>query len=170
MKKQLLLTLTLAVAPLLFMGCATSGGPVLTQQTLNDAAIVLEGAARGAAVLAIAKDAKNREYVQLAVAALDTFLVGDSYVPGDLVKALSPVVAKVNDPAVFLAVNTATDFYQAFYGRYVKGKVSENANAKMFLTALRDGAASALSAKIGANDAEKAERYIAQVRAEMAMK
>jgi hypothetical protein len=162
MKKQLLLII-LAIAPMLFMGCATSGqGPVLTQQTLNDAAIVLEGAARGAAVLAIAKDAKNREYVQLAVAALDTFLVGDSYVPGDLVKALSPVVAKVNDPAVFLAVNTATDFYQAFYGRYVKGKVSENANAKMFLTALRDGAASALSAKISANDAEKAEKYIAQ--------
>src|SRR3954464_4136654 len=101
MKKKILLITLLPLPPLPFMGCATSGqGPVLTQQTLNDAAIVLEGAARGAAVLAIAKDAKNREYVQLAVAALDTFLVGDSYVPGDLVKALSPVVAKVNDPAV----------------------------------------------------------------------
>lgn len=132
-------------------GCATSsggtGGPVVDQQTLNDAAVALRSAARVAASVAISENPTKpevRQYIQLAVTALDQFAVGTTYEPGKLVEALKPVLKDVNDPKIGIAINTVTDLYEVFYGRYVKAKLAENANAKMFIQALRDGAASAL--------------------------
>lgn len=160
MKKIIILIPVLALLALSvsFTGCATTAGngtggdtstnkpPIITQQTLNDAAIVLRSAARNAAALGIQDNADNRKYVQLAVTTMDTFLTGNDYTPGALVKALEPVVKQVKDLRVALAVNTVTDLYEAFFGRYVKGQIANaaNGNALLFLTNLRQGAAEAL--------------------------
>lgn len=159
MKKIIILIPVLALFALsvLFTGCAhtttnpdgtvvTNSPPIITQQTLNDASIVLRSAARNAAALGIQDNQDNRKYVQLAVTTLDTFLTGNDYTPGALVKALEPVVKQVKDLRVALAVNTVTDLYEAFFGRYVKGQIANaaNGNALLFLTNLRQGAAEAL--------------------------
>jgi hypothetical protein len=160
MKKIFALTTVLGLfaASILLTGCAstpatgdggavvTNAPPVFNQQALDAAAIVLRGAARNAAAIAIEKNADNRKYVTLAVTTLDTFLVGNDYTPGALKKALEPVIKEVKDVYVGLAINTVTDLYEAFFGRYVKGQVATwaNGNALLFLTNLRQGAAEAL--------------------------
>lgn len=143
-------TVLLLVAVGVNSGCATTGGtadgPQIDQETLNNASVILRSAARNAAALAIQDNPDAIKGVKLAVAALDTFLVGDSYAPGELVKALEPVVKEVRDVKVALAVNTVTDLYEVFFGRYVKGQIATaaNGNAALFLVALRDGAVQAL--------------------------
>lgn len=138
--------LTLVAAPLTFTtGCQTPNGQV-SDQTLQDAAIVLRSAARGAALVAIEDKPGNARYVQLAVTVLDQFLVGDDYAPGALVKALEPVLKEVSDMKVKLAINTVTDLYEVFYGRYVRGQVKGNTTAFLLLKYIRDGAQQALPA------------------------
>jgi hypothetical protein len=126
---------------------STNQPPVIDQQTLETAAIVLRNTARNAAALAIQEKPENRKYVQLAVTTMDQFLTGSDYTPGELVKALEPVLKEVKDLKVALAVNTVTDLYDAFFGRYVKGQIAgaANGNALLFLTNLRQGAAEALA-------------------------
>lgn len=121
-------------------------GPVIDQQTLNDAAIILRNAARNAAAIAIQEKPENRKYVELAVTTLDTFLIGNNYTPGALVKAMEPLLKEVKDVKYALAINTVTDLYEVFFGRYVKAKIGAAAdgNALLFLTNLREGASSAL--------------------------
>jgi hypothetical protein len=159
MKKfsAIILVLTLMALSVSFTGCSstpktgdggsvTNAPPVIDQQTLDAAAIVLRSAARNASALAISEKPENRKYVQLAVTSMDTFLTGSDYTPGALVEALKPVLKEVKDLKVGLAVNTVTDLYDAFFGRYVKGRVASvaNGNALLFLTNLRQGAAEAL--------------------------
>jgi hypothetical protein len=93
---------------------------------------------------AIQDNASNAAYVRLAVQALDQFLTGDEYTPGALTDALEPVVGQVKDLKVKLAINTATDLYEIFYGRYVRGQFKTKATAFKLVRALRDGAAQAL--------------------------
>lgn len=160
MKKLLALIPVLALLALSvpFTGCkttptnpdgsvVTNAPPVIDQQTLEAAAIVLRNAARNASALAIQEKPENRKYVQLAVTSMDQFLTGTDYTPGALVKALEPVLKEVKDLKVALAVNTVTDLYDAFFGRYVKGRLAgvANGNALLFLTNLRQGAAEALT-------------------------
>lgn len=136
-------SIVIAVASIAFLtGCASTGG--LSKQNTQDAAIILRTAARGAATVAIAKNPDNTKYVQLSVAAMDTFLVNGNYQPGALVKSLSPMVKEVKSPEVALAINSVTDLYEVFYGRYAKNQIAQNETASLFITALRDGAQSAL--------------------------
>lgn len=161
MKKTFALTTVLGLfaASILLTGCAsnpkppagdgttvTNKPPIISQQTLNDSAVLLRNAARNAAALAIQDNPDNRKYVALAVTTMDTFLVGADYTPGALVKAMEPVLKEVKDVRIALAVNTVTDFYEVFYGRYVKSQIAAaaNGNALLFLTNLRQGAAEAL--------------------------
>jgi hypothetical protein len=140
-KLSLILTVALmAISITTFSGCATAGGPTVDQQTIADSAIILKGAARSASALAIQKDVKNKQYVQLAVTTLETFVVGTDYTPGALTQALSPMIKDLNKVEISLAVNTVLDLYNIYYGRYVKGKIAGNETAVLFLTALHDGA------------------------------
>ena len=143
-----LLALLLTVSVFTIPGCTTVGGtgdPVVSQQTLNDAAIILRGAARGAAAIAIQEKPDTRKYVQLAVTILDQLILDEgNYTPGALVDALKPVLKEVNDVKIAIAINTVTDLYEVFYGRYIKARLKEKENAYMFIKSLRDGAASAL--------------------------
>lgn len=158
MKKifALIPVLALLALSVSFVGCAhtptgdggdgATNAPVIDQQALESAAIVLRNAARNASAIAIQEKPENRKYVQLAVTSMDQFLVGSDYTPGALVEALKPVLKEVKDVKVALAVNTVTDLYDAFFGRYVKGQIAgaANGNALLFLTNLRQGAAEAL--------------------------
>lgn len=147
----LLIAVSLTTLSLFLTGCASTAtksdtAPVIDQQTLNDAAVLLRNASRNAAALAIQDNQDNRKYVVLAVAAIDTFLVGDNYTPGAFSDALKPVIEEVNDVRISLAINTVTDLYDIFYGRYVKGKLAAaaNGNAALFIRNIREGAFSAL--------------------------
>lgn len=151
--KSTLTAVMLAVAMLipigtlpLLTGCATTSTGQVDEQTIQDVAIALRSAARSASLLAVEDNADNVKYVQLAVTVLDQFLVGDDYTPGALVKALEPVLKDVNDAKIKIAINTVTDLYEAFYGRYVRGQVKANATAFLLLKYIRDGAAAALPA------------------------
>lgn len=119
-------------------GCATTGAN--SQQRIQNAALAINTAANAAAVIAIQKKADNKRHVELAVAVLDNLLVGQTYEPGAITAALQPSIKELNDPTITLAVNTALNLYNALYGSYVKGKIGSNENARLLLTALRDGA------------------------------
>lgn len=140
-------------------GCTTTKQTVITNpdgtfttnsvktvdpQTVANAAVVLRSAARSAAVLAMNDTPDAKKYINLSVTTLDTFVTGNDYTPGALTKALQPVLKQVKDPKIALAIDTATDLYEVFWGRYVKDKIASNQTALLFLTALRDGAKSAL--------------------------
>jgi hypothetical protein len=129
-------------AVILAMGCAHT--PEDRVQTIQDASIILRNVARGAAAVAVDENPANKKHVQLAVATLDTFLTGEDYTPDALVKALEPVLKEVRDVKVNLAINTAIDLYDVLYGRHVRRKVQSDETARLFLTALRDGAKQAL--------------------------
>lgn len=143
---SVILTLVLLSVGLFTPGCVTGpdGTPTITQTDLDNAAVVLRTAARGAAVFAIEDDKDNAQYIRLSVTILDTFITGDAYKPSELADALEPVLKQAQDPKVKLAINTAIDLYEIFLDRYVRGEFSKQAVAKQFVTALRDGAASAL--------------------------
>lgn len=148
LKVSLMVLLTCVLAGL-FTGCATTStggkGIVMDAQTIQDSAVILRNAARDAAALAIQQNPQNKPYVTLAVATLNTFLVGSDYTPGALTAALTPIVKQVKDVRISLAINTVTDVYEVFYGRYAKQQIAGNVTANLFLTALRDGAAQALT-------------------------
>jgi hypothetical protein len=114
-------------------------------QVIADAAVILRSASRSAAVLAMNDSADAKKYVNLAVATLETFVTKNDYTPGALTAALAPVLKQVKDPRIALAVDTATDMYEVFWGRYVKNKIASNETALLFLNALHDGAKSALT-------------------------
>jgi hypothetical protein len=138
------------------VGCASApAGATADQQaavaaqnakTISRIALSLKTASRGAAAVAILKDPKNRENVQLAVTALNTFLVGTDYSPGALSSALKNNVKEVGDPQIQIAVDMVIDLYEAAWGEQAKGKIAQNAIAAAFLNALRDGAQEALDA------------------------
>lgn len=119
------------------IGCATTGGN--SQQTMQNVSLVLNTAANAAAIIAIKDNPDNRKHVELAVTILDNLLVGGTYEPGAVVSALQPVIKELRKPEINLAVNTALNLYNALYGSRVKDKIGGNANAKLLLTALRDG-------------------------------
>lgn len=162
MRTSMMRWMTAMGAVVLLAGCTLLGGPGWTDsgtgggaadpavlaaeraQAIQDAAVIVKGAAREAAGLAIAKDAGNAKFVNLAVTTLDTFLVGKDYTPGALTSALGPVLKEAQDAKVRLAVNAVADLYQIFYGRYAKSQIAQNETAALFLTALRDGASQAL--------------------------
>lgn len=147
MNKLASLALTLALAVVVtstFTGCATRATPNTDihaeHQTLNDVSIILRNAVRSAGAIAIQENPDAAKHVRLVAVVIDTFLIGGNYQPGALVKALEPVVKEFKDVKVALAVNTATDLYEVFYGRYVKDRIAERINAVILLAALRDGA------------------------------
>lgn len=130
-------------------GCKTpnpdgTSGPVFDEQTLQDAAVILRGTARSAAVLALEDKPSSRKGVELAVSVLDNLIIGESYVPGDVAEKMKPILKEVNDPKVALAVNAVLDTYTIFYGRYAKGQIRQNQTAALFLNALLLGAKDAL--------------------------
>lgn len=124
------------------IGCATTGAN--TEQTVQKVSLVLRTSANAAAVLAIQDNKDNAQHIQLAVTILDQFILTGEYKPGELVAALQPAIKELKDPLVSLAVNTALNLYEGLYGDYVKNKIGGNDNAKVLLTALRDGAKAAL--------------------------
>jgi len=140
--------MAVVAAPLtLTTGCVTGPDGQPDEQTIQDAAVILRGTARSAAAIAIDENPENTKYVQLAVTVLDQFLVGDEYTPGALVDALEPITAKVSDVKIKVALNTMTDLYEIFYGRYVRGQFKGKSTAFLMVKYMRDGAAQALPAQ-----------------------
>lgn len=121
-----------------------TSGPVLDEQTLQDAAVILRGTARSAAVLALEDKPSARKGVELAASVLENLVIGETYTPGDVTEKMKPIIKEVNDPKIALAVNAVLDTYTIFYGRYAKGQIRQNATAALFLNALKDGAKDAL--------------------------
>ena len=122
----------------------TTSGPVLDEQTLADAALILRGTARSAAVLALEDKPSSRKGVELAVSVLDNLIIGETYTPGDVTEKMKPIIKEAGDPKIALAVNAVLDTYTIFYGRYAKGQIRQNQTAALFLTALLNGAKDAL--------------------------
>lgn len=120
------------------IGCATTGGN--SQQTVLKVSSILKTSANAAVVFAIQDDANNKRHVELAVTILDQFILDGSYEPGKLVAALEPSIKELKKPLVRLVVNGVLNSYQLLYADYVKGRIGGNENAKVLLTALRDGA------------------------------
>lgn len=144
---SLLLAFSFAAAPTAFVitsgvvgsGCTTATGTV-DPATINATAVVLRGAARDGAVIAIQNDAANRKYFELATGVIGTFLTGKDYTPGALQTALMKLdIPQLNNQWVQIGLGTVIDLYQLYYGQYVKSTVNGNEAAAAFLTAVQDG-------------------------------
>jgi hypothetical protein len=132
----------MAVSLSFLTGCAsTSGsGPKVTEQTIIDSGVALKSLARSTTLLVLEKDIENRKYVNLSIAAIDTLLIGTNYSPGLLVATLRPIFNEINDVKVQIALATASDMYEIYYGRYAREQIRSNDTARILLTAIRDGA------------------------------
>lgn len=146
----------IAVTALLLTGCShLSSKPIGAEtpaeaearalQSREDAARILKVATSAAAEVALQKDLDNRRHIELAVAILETFLIGTDYSPDALTKALAPVFKEVRDPAIELAIKFAGESYQIAYGRHAKNRIAQNQTAFLFLQAIRDGAKDSLN-------------------------
>lgn len=135
---SIILALGLLVGP----GCTTLTPP--QQQTLDEAAVVLRSAARGAGVLAISENPANAAKVRAAVTTLDALILSGNYDSAAVLTAFDPLMKQIQKPEIRLAVGTTLDLYQLLIGRYVVGQVNSNPVAKALLTALRDGGQQAL--------------------------
>lgn len=146
-KSTLLLLVAASVLSLGFLtGCKTTpdGSSGITPQQIADSGVALKSLARSTALLAMEKDPENRKYVNLAITAMDQFLTGTNYTPGLLVATLQPVFQEVKDAKIQIALNTVTDLYEIYYGRYVRDQVAGNETARVLLTSLRDGGVEAI--------------------------
>lgn len=134
-------------------GCAN--GPTVNQNTIDSTAVVLRGAARDGAIVAMQDNADTRRYFELAAASLETFLTGKDYTPGALQDLLMSITDQTYNPWVQISAGTVIDLYQLYFGQYVKGSLDKSAIAKAFITAVQDGFNQALgkpvSLKAGRN-------------------
>lgn len=150
-----------------FNGCTsptTQPGPGVTNSppdpvVINSIAVVLRGAARSGAVVAINDNADNAKYFQLAATAIGQFATGKDVSPGAFQAALMSVGIPDNQ-WVKLGVGTVIDLYQFYYGNYVKDAVANNAYAKAFLAAVEDGFNEALGNPVSARAARNAPAMV----------
>ena len=127
-------------------GCATTNGTNVVvgtngepnQTTIDAIAVVLRGAARAGAVVAIQDDPENAKYFKLASAAIGQFATGLNTDPAAFQAALVAVGLPDNQ-WLRLGLGTVVDLYQFYYGTYVKNKVADNAYARTFLRAVQEG-------------------------------
>lgn len=141
-----------------FSGCKTPGTPTdpaatnapPDPATINSIAVVLRGAARGGATVAISDNPDNAKYFQLAATAIGQFATGKDVSPGAFQTALMNVGIPDNQ-WVKLGVGTVVDLYQFYYINYVKDAVAND--AKAFLTAVQDGFNEALGNPVTARTA-----------------
>lgn len=132
----------IALSPLLLVlaGCAT-----LPPGSIDTTAVILRGAARDGAVVAMQQDPGTKKYFQLASAVLSTFVTGKDYSPGAFQSALLAVDGpELQNPWVQIGMGTVIDLYQLYYGQYVQGKINGVADAKILLVAVQDGLNAAL--------------------------
>ena len=131
-------------------GCVTT---VTTndQQVINATAVILRGAARDGAVVAMQDDPNTKQYFALAATALSAFVTGKDYSPG----AFQAALLNIKSPAltnqwVQIGLGTVIDLYQLYYGQYVQNTVNSSAVAQAFITAIQDGLNEALGNPVSA--------------------
>lgn len=140
--RYLLSSVILGLALLIGPGCSTLS--TSQTQTLEQSAVILRSAARGAAVLAISENPANVAKVRAAVTSLDALLVSGNFDSAAVLAVFDPLIKQIQKPEIRLAVGTTLDLYQLLIGRYVVGQVNSNPVAKSLLQALRDGGQQAL--------------------------
>lgn len=130
---------TFTLAPMVFTtGCASVSN--VDTNTINTTAIILRGAARDGAVIAMQENPETKKYFQLASQVLSTFITGKDYTPGAFQTALLNInVEELNNPWVQIGIGTVIDLYQLYFGQYIKGQVNGDLIAQAFITAVQDG-------------------------------
>lgn len=143
MKKRiisLLIVLACCIAPVALVGPGCVGPASVDQQAIDTTAIILRGAARDGAIVAMQDNPATKAYFELASEVLGTFLTGKDVTPGAFQTALLGIKLKeLESPWVQIGLGTVIDLYQLYYGQYVKNKVNGDAYAKAFLVAIQDG-------------------------------
>lgn len=158
----------LASAMLFTNGCALFGGGssgtnAIPQTTIDATAIILRGAARDGAVVAMTPpngNANNAQYFNLAATSIGAFVTGKDYTPGSFQKALMGVNSpQLHDPYVQIGIGTVVDLYQLYYIQYVQPNVASNAPVALeFLTSIQDGFNEALGNPVSVSKSLKAVR------------
>lgn len=123
-------------------GCVhPSGTNGVSQATIDATAVVLRGAARSGAIVAINPpngNTNNAKYFSLAADTIGIFITGKDYTPESFQEALMKVGLPQNQ-WVQLGFGTVIDLYQLYYGQYVKDAVAGEPIALQFLAAVQDG-------------------------------
>ncbi len=138
--KKLLTTFAL-VAGILIAGCTTLNN--LTPEQVQSIGVVITQTANQGATYAIQKNAENSQYFQVAVASLDTFVLGTDLSPAALQNALANVTG--HNQWVNLAVSAVVIAYDFSYQQYVAGQVNKSAVAVAWITAAKTGFKQALA-------------------------
>lgn len=149
--KVTLVGLTLAAT--LLTGCVTTqpNQPAISPETIQKSAIILKTTVASAVTLAIEKsDGPNaRKYAEMGEAVLNTLLVSTNaadFHPKNVQDKLTALpIKELKSPEAKVAIFGALGLYEAFYGDYVRLRISGNTNAVIFLTAMRDGVSLALA-------------------------
>lgn len=140
MKKVCMLMSVLGLGGLMLFtsGCTTN------QATINAAAAVVQQGAFVGTTYAIQQNTNNLKYFVLADVSLKKFALGADLSPAAFEKALANVAPELQNQWVQLAVDSVVVIYDAAYGQYVVGQVTNNAIALQFVTAADKGIALAI--------------------------
>lgn len=124
-----------AFAAIILTGCGTT-----SDRTRTSLSILKMSACTAATVAAIDNPA-NKAKLQLIVVGLDSVIGGTNYAPAVLLEKLAPSIRELNDPRVAVAASGILQLYTQMHTDYISNKLNEHETAKLFLQALRDGAA-----------------------------
>ena len=156
--KKLFATFGLMVG-ILLAGCTTLNN--LTPAQVQSIGIVITQTANQGAAYAIQKDADNAQYFQIAVATLDTFVLGTDLSPAALQTALANVTG--NNQWVNLAIGAVVVAYDFSYQQYVAGQVNKSAVAVAWITAAETGFKQALAVDTGLRSGPPVVPYFVKV-------
>lgn len=145
--KALLLSLLLALAATSFTGCATIGtgtgpGAVDPAERAARGAALAKATVRSLTLYAAQKDTNAVQYLNTALAAIDTFLLtpATDYSPDALYQALAKLDApELRSAEAQIAINTVLGLYEIYYADRLRASIDQNLYLRLFIVAVRDG-------------------------------
>lgn len=134
MKKTCMLLSVLGMGGLLLFtsGCGTT-------QNIKIASATIEQGAYVGATYAIQKNTNNVKYFVLADATLKQFALGTNLSPTAFENALMNVAPQLQNQWIQLGIDSVVVIYDAAYGQYVIGQITNNVVAKELITAADNG-------------------------------
>ena len=132
--------MVLAAVVLACSGCSTTTNTKIDPGVVDTTAVVLRGAARDGAVIAIQNNPETKQYFAIAASTLETFITGKDYTPGAFQAALTSIKSsEIQNPYVQIGIGTVVDLYQLYFSQYAKNALQSNDVAKAFVVAIQDG-------------------------------
>lgn len=126
---------------LLLTGCATTqNGAAPSQTQVQATAAAVEAASQIGVFFAVRSEPDSKGYFEVAATIIGIAIADGAYDPAALKKSLEDMtVNELKEPEALLAITTALNVYEAYFGQAVSQKLDQNVYVKPVLNALKRG-------------------------------